>query len=212
MKLEDAINFFTDYDTEPYRDLQGNQRRHRLTITALVNLQPARASRYGGGTHSFVAGIDRRLAVQHHWRDPVRPPAWLQRRRHPARSRCGRCRRASSRSSAGSTTAAPRSTTRAPTARSPGASSVRTTTASSSRASTTSTSRPSRCGRSRCSRTPPIGGGNTLQIRVETFNVFNVRDLRRPEHGSAIGELRDRGHREPGQLPAHHPDRTGFRF
>ncbi len=45
MKLEDAINFFTDYDTEPYRDLQGDQRRHRLTITALVDLPFGPASR-----------------------------------------------------------------------------------------------------------------------------------------------------------------------
>ena len=30
MKLEDQVNFFTNYDTEPYRDIQGDQRRHRL--------------------------------------------------------------------------------------------------------------------------------------------------------------------------------------
>ena len=29
MKLEDQVNFFTNYDTEPYRDIQGDQRRHR---------------------------------------------------------------------------------------------------------------------------------------------------------------------------------------
>ena len=38
MKLEDALNFFTNYDTRPYRDIQGDQRRHRLTITTLVDL------------------------------------------------------------------------------------------------------------------------------------------------------------------------------
>ncbi len=38
MKLEDQINFLNTYDAEPFRDLQGDQRRHRLVITALVDL------------------------------------------------------------------------------------------------------------------------------------------------------------------------------
>jgi len=37
MKLEDALNFFTDWDQEPYRDLQGDQRRHRLPLPAPVH-------------------------------------------------------------------------------------------------------------------------------------------------------------------------------
>ena len=41
---------------------------------------------------------DRRLAVQHHRRDPVGPAARAERQRHPARSRTSRCPRASSRS------------------------------------------------------------------------------------------------------------------
>ena len=45
MKLEEATNFFTNYDTEPYRDLQEHQRRHRLTITTLV--RSSRAGRSG---------------------------------------------------------------------------------------------------------------------------------------------------------------------
>ena len=38
MKLEDQTSFFTDYDTTPYRDIQGDQRRHRLVITTLIDL------------------------------------------------------------------------------------------------------------------------------------------------------------------------------
>jgi hypothetical protein len=57
MKLEDAINFLTDYDAEPYRDLQGDQRRHRLTITALVDLPFGPGKPIGGGTHGFVAAL-----------------------------------------------------------------------------------------------------------------------------------------------------------
>jgi Carboxypeptidase regulatory-like domain/TonB dependent receptor len=57
MKLEDALNFFTDYDTEPYRDLQGDQRRHRLTITTLVDLPFGPGKAIGGNTSGFVAGL-----------------------------------------------------------------------------------------------------------------------------------------------------------
>jgi hypothetical protein len=57
MKLEDAINFFTDYDTEPFRDLQGDQRRHRLTITTLLDLPFGPGKAIGGNTRGFVAGL-----------------------------------------------------------------------------------------------------------------------------------------------------------
>lgn len=57
MKLEDAVNFFTDYDSEPYRDLQGDQRRHRLTITSLVDLPFGSGKAIGGNTSGVVAAL-----------------------------------------------------------------------------------------------------------------------------------------------------------
>jgi hypothetical protein len=56
-KLEDQLNFFTDYDTEPYRDLQGDQRRHRLVITALIDLPFGPGRAIGGNTHGLIAGL-----------------------------------------------------------------------------------------------------------------------------------------------------------
>lgn len=56
-KLEDQVNFFTDYDTDPYRDLQGDQRRHRLTITTLLDLPFGPGKAIGGGTHGLVAAL-----------------------------------------------------------------------------------------------------------------------------------------------------------
>ena len=57
MKLEDEINFFTDWDTEPFRDIQGDQRRHRLVITTLVDLPFGPGKRFGGNTSGLVAGL-----------------------------------------------------------------------------------------------------------------------------------------------------------
>jgi hypothetical protein len=57
MKLEDALNFFTDWDTEPYRDLQGDQRRHRLVITTLVDLPFGPGKRYGANTSGVIAAL-----------------------------------------------------------------------------------------------------------------------------------------------------------
>ncbi len=57
MKLEDALNFFTDWDEQPYRDLQGDQRRHRLVITTLVDLPFGPGKRYGGNTSGLIAGL-----------------------------------------------------------------------------------------------------------------------------------------------------------
>jgi hypothetical protein len=57
MKLEDQVNFFTDYDAEPYRDIQGDQRTHRLTITALLDLPFGPGKRFGAGTHGVVAAL-----------------------------------------------------------------------------------------------------------------------------------------------------------
>jgi hypothetical protein len=56
-KLEDKLNFFTDYDTEPYRDLQGDQRRHRLTITTLIDLPFGPGKPIGGNTTGLVAAL-----------------------------------------------------------------------------------------------------------------------------------------------------------
>ena len=56
-KLEDKLNFLTDYDAEPYRELQGDQRRHRLTITTLLDLPFGPGKAIGGNTSGFVAGL-----------------------------------------------------------------------------------------------------------------------------------------------------------
>jgi hypothetical protein len=57
MKLEDALNFFTDWDETPYRDLQGDQRRHRLVITTLIDLPFGPGKRFGGSTSGFIGGL-----------------------------------------------------------------------------------------------------------------------------------------------------------
>jgi hypothetical protein len=56
-KLEDALNFFTNYDAEPYRDLQADQRRHRLTITTLLDLPFGPGKPIGGNATGFLAGL-----------------------------------------------------------------------------------------------------------------------------------------------------------
>ena len=57
MKLEDQVNFFTDWDTTPYRDLQGDQRRHRLTITSLVDLPFGPGKWMGRNTTGILAAL-----------------------------------------------------------------------------------------------------------------------------------------------------------
>ena len=57
MKLEDQISFFTDYDTTPFRDLQGDQRRHRLVITTLVDLPFGPGKPIGRNTSGLVAAL-----------------------------------------------------------------------------------------------------------------------------------------------------------
>jgi len=57
MKLEDALNFFTDWDETPYRDLQGDQRRHRLVITSLVDLPFGPGKRFGGNTSGVIGTL-----------------------------------------------------------------------------------------------------------------------------------------------------------
>ena len=154
-------------------------------------------------------GIDRRLAVQHHWRDPVRPPAWLQRRRHPARPGCG--------------AAEERAVVRALVRQ------------QQHRAQQPAPRRLVRLERPRSERLPRRQVALPRRQRADRAAVgvlavqehrhrrrehaadsrrdvqrLQREDLRRTEHGSAIGKLRDRGYREPGQLPAHHPDRSRF--
>lgn len=57
MKLEDEVNFMTDYDTVPVRDLQGDQRRHRLVITTLVDLPFGPGRAIGRHTTGVVAAV-----------------------------------------------------------------------------------------------------------------------------------------------------------
>jgi hypothetical protein len=57
MKLEDQVNFFTNYDTEPYRDIQGDQRTHHLAITTLLDLPFGPGRRFGSETSGLVAGL-----------------------------------------------------------------------------------------------------------------------------------------------------------
>jgi hypothetical protein len=57
MKLEDQISFFTDYDTAPFRDLQGDQREHRLVITTLVDLPFGPGKPIGRNTSGLVAAL-----------------------------------------------------------------------------------------------------------------------------------------------------------
>jgi hypothetical protein len=57
MTLEDALNFYTDWDQTPYRDLQGDQRRHRLVITTLVDLPFGPGKRFGGNTSGVVGAL-----------------------------------------------------------------------------------------------------------------------------------------------------------
>ena len=57
MKLEDALNFVTNYDAKPYRDLQVDQRRHRLVITTLVDLPFGPGKPIGRDTTGFVGAL-----------------------------------------------------------------------------------------------------------------------------------------------------------
>ena len=57
MKLEDRLSFFTDYDATPYRDLQGDQRRHRLVITTLVDLPFGPGKAMGANTTGLIAAL-----------------------------------------------------------------------------------------------------------------------------------------------------------
>lgn len=57
MKLEDALNFYTDWDAEPYRDIQGDQREHRLVITTLIDLPFGPGKPIGGDTTGLVAAL-----------------------------------------------------------------------------------------------------------------------------------------------------------
>ncbi len=120
-------------------------------------------------------GADRRLAVQHHRRDPVGPAARLNGSAIQLDPGRRAAERASSRSSAGSTTAARRSTTRGRTARSRGACSARTITASiKDRFHDVNEPTEPQWSFS-FFKTSRIGGDNNLQLRVEAFNVFNTR-------------------------------------
>ena len=207
MKLEDALNFLTDWTTEPYRDLQGDQRRHRLAITTLVDLP------FGPGKRDWPqhvrAGrrLDRGLAIQHDRRDSVWKAA-----RAITEARCSWT----------------------PTSRSPESEqSFNRWFDNSIRA--LNNPRPDgtfawsvlgpneyRVVKGRFpdvnEPTEPqwsfslfknnrIGSSKNLQIRVEMFNVFNVRMYGRAQHGPSLWQLRDRGHGKPGEFPEDDPAR-----
>jgi hypothetical protein len=57
MKLEDQTSFLNTYDTTPYRDLSGDQRRHRLVITTLVDLPFGPGKLWGRNTTGVVAAL-----------------------------------------------------------------------------------------------------------------------------------------------------------
>ena len=79
MKLEDQVNFFTNYDTEPYRDLQGDQRRHRVAITTLIDLPFGPGRKFGGETSGLIAALIGGWQFNAHRRDPVGPAARARR-------------------------------------------------------------------------------------------------------------------------------------
>ena len=57
MKLEDQTTFLNTYDARPYRDLSGDQRQHRLVITTLVDLPFGPGKWIGRDTHGVVAAL-----------------------------------------------------------------------------------------------------------------------------------------------------------
>jgi hypothetical protein len=57
MKLEEQVSFLNTYDTSPYRDLSEHQRRHRLVITTLVDLPFGPGKWIGGNTSGVVAAL-----------------------------------------------------------------------------------------------------------------------------------------------------------
>src|SRR5258708_36585993 len=85
MKLEDKVTFFTDYDTTPYRDIQGDQRRHRLVITTLVDLPFGPGKPIGGNTPGPLAHPIGGRAVNHNRGTPARRPPRPNGGAHPPR-------------------------------------------------------------------------------------------------------------------------------
>lgn len=57
MKLEDRNSFLNTYDTTPYRDLSGDQRRNRLTIATLVDLPFGPGKPIGRNTSGLLANL-----------------------------------------------------------------------------------------------------------------------------------------------------------
>jgi carboxypeptidase family protein len=57
MKLEEQVSLLNTYDAEPYRDLDGNQREHRLVITTLVDLPFGPGKPFGRHTTGLVAAL-----------------------------------------------------------------------------------------------------------------------------------------------------------
>ena len=175
MKLEDQVNFFTNYDAEPYRDLQGDQRRHRLDDhDALRPARSVQARRFGTDTSGLVGGLIGGWQfnvigeIQSGRPLPLDGSSVLL-------AGSARCRRASSRSTSGSTAAAPRSTTRVRTARSHGPL-LGTNAYRVAKQRFPDVNEPTEPLWSiSFFKTGRLRSGATIQFRVETFNVFNVR-------------------------------------
>jgi hypothetical protein len=57
MKLEEKTGFLNNYDTQPFRDLSGDQRRHRLVMTTLIDLPFGPGKPIGGNTTGLIANL-----------------------------------------------------------------------------------------------------------------------------------------------------------
>ncbi len=108
MKLEDQVNFFTNYDTEPYRDLQGDQRRHRVAITTLIDLPFGPGRKFGGETSGLIAALIGGWQVNLIGEIQSGRPLALDGNSVMLVDSCRACPRINSRSTAGSITAARR--------------------------------------------------------------------------------------------------------
>lgn len=204
MKLEDALNFITAYDDRPYRDLQGDQRRHRLVITTLVDLPFGPGKAIGRDTTGVVAALIGRWQFNTIGEIQAGRPLALN----------------GSAILLDDDVSLPKS--------------EQSFTRWFDN-STTSNRRPDGTyawdviGQNDYRQvgfrfhdvnepTEPqwsfslfkntrVSQGVNMQIRVETFNVFNIRLYGGPNTDPTQRELRHREHREPGELPAHDPDR-----
>ncbi len=57
MRMKEATGLLNTYDAEPFYDLSGNERRHRMTITGLIDLPFGPGRAIGGSTRGLVGGL-----------------------------------------------------------------------------------------------------------------------------------------------------------